>query len=158
MEYSFRVFIEIDGLRIPIEFVEVETRGVLHEILEVERKQLEVLREIRHELKPHRAKSAKGELMPAIIKVGGAGAKFTFTEFAGPSGTGAVVPASGPINYASDNTAVGVVDASGNVTDGGTAGTCNISGTDSVLGLTASDVLTVEVEVAQSATGVLTAN
>lgn len=157
MEYSFRVFIEIEGLRIPIEFVEVETRGVLHEILEVERKQLEVLREIRHELKPHRAKSAKGENVPATIVVNGNGAKFTFTEFDGANGAGNAVAPAGPINYASDNTAVGTVDASGNVTAVG-AGTCNISGQDSVNGLTASDVLTVTGAAAVSATGVLTAN
>ena len=95
--------------------------------------------------------------MPATIKIGGAGAKFTFTEFSGPNGTGDVLPAAGPINYASDNPGVGTVDASGNVT-AVAAGTCNISGQDSVNGLTASDVLTVEAEVAQSATGVLTAN
>lgn len=94
--------------------------------------------------------------MPATIKVGGAGAKFTFTEFDGPNGTGAVVPPEGTVTYASDNTAVGTVDAGGNVA-AVAAGTCNISGTDPVSGLSASDVLTVQ-DVPVSATGVLSAN
>jgi Bacterial Ig-like domain (group 2) len=117
------------------------------------------------------AQSAKGELMPARIVVGGNGAKFTFTEYDGPNGTGNVVAPSGPITYASDNTAVATVDSNGNVTavaanaDGSDA-TCNISGLDpaSTNMVTASDVCTVGAAapppppVAVSATGVLTAN
>ena len=95
--------------------------------------------------------------MPATIHVNGNGAKFTFTEFDGPNGTGNVVPPVGVVAYASDNAAVATVDATGNVTAVG-AGTANISGTDPGNSLTASDVLTVTADVAVSATGVLTAN
>jgi hypothetical protein len=96
--------------------------------------------------------------MPATIAVGGLGAKFTFTEFSGLNDTGSVVvPVAGAVTYATSDPGVGTVDASGNVTAVG-AGTCNIVGTDSHNALTAQDVLTVTAAVAQSATGVLTAN
>lgn len=97
--------------------------------------------------------------MPATIVVGGAGAKFTFTEFDGPNGTGNVVAPLQEVQYSSDNVAVATVDGAGNVT-AVSAGTANITGLDGGNGLTASDVLTVTavVPVAVSATGVLTAN
>lgn len=122
----------------------------------------EILRDVRKILKAEgapRAKSAKGVLMPATIQVGGLGATFTFTEFSGPAGTGSIVPPLQPIVFASDNTAVATVDASGNVT-AVAAGTANISGSDPGNSLSASDVLTVQAAqlVAVSATGVLTAN
>lgn len=93
--------------------------------------------------------------MPASISVGKT-ATAVFTEWDGPNGTGNKVPPSGAVNYASDNTSVATVDANG-VATGVAPGTCNISGTDSVNGLSASDSLTVNA-VAQSATLVLTAN
>ena len=98
--------------------------------------------------------------MPATINVGGAGAKFTFTEFSGPNGTGIVEAPVAAITYASDNNAVATVDQTGAVT-AVSPGTAHISGTDpgtNINGqhLTASDVLTVAG--AQSATGALTAN
>lgn len=126
--------------------------------------------------------SAEGKIMPARIVVGGNGATFRFTEFAGLNGTGNVVPPSGPITFASDNPAVATVDnttqvmnADGSVSvqvqavaanpDGSDA-TANITGVDpaSANKVTAGDVLTVGAAtappppVAQSATGVLTAN
>jgi hypothetical protein len=109
------------------------------------------------EEEPKIAISAKGELMPASIHVNGHGATFTFTEFDGAGGTGNKVPPLQPIVYASDNTAVATVDATGQVA-AIAAGTANISGTDPGNSLTASDVLTVTADVAVSATGVLTAN
>lgn len=103
--------------------------------------------------------SAKGVLMPATIPISGnRGAQFTFTEFDGPNGTGNKVAPLQAIVYASDNTAVATVDATGLVT-ALSAGSANISGTDPGNGLTASDVLTVTAitGVAVSATGVLSA-
>ena len=93
--------------------------------------------------------------MPATIDVAGHGATFVFTEWSGANGTGTAVPPRGTVAYASDNTGIATVDASGNVT-AVFAGQCNISGTDPVNHLTASDLLTVTG--ALSATGVLTAN
>lgn len=126
------------------------------------------------------AKSAKGENMPARIIVGGLGATFRFTEFAGLNGTGDVVKPSGPIAFSSDNPAVATVDNASQVVnpDGsvsvqvtalganpdGSDATANISGIDSASAnkVTASDVITVGLTVppvvAQSATGVLTPN
>ena len=106
--------------------------------------------------------SAKGQLMPAKITVGGKGATFKFTEFDGPNGTGNIVPPSGPITYASDNAAVATVDTDGNVS-AVAPGTANITGVDpaSTNKVAAGDVLTVTPAVgavAVSATGVLTAN
>jgi uncharacterized protein YjdB len=95
--------------------------------------------------------------MPATIHVSGTGAKFVFTEFDGPNGTGNVVPPTGTVLYATSDPSVATVDASGNVAAVG-AGTANIVGTDNGNNLTASDVLTVTAAVAASATGVLTAN
>jgi hypothetical protein len=97
--------------------------------------------------------------MPATIQVGGHGATFVFTEFTGPNGTGSIINPVGVVAYTSSNTGVGTVDTSGNVS-AVAPGTCNIVGTDPGNGLTASDVLTVTASsiVAQSATGVLTAN
>jgi hypothetical protein len=105
---------------------------------------------------PHRTRGAKK--MPATIKVGGT-ASSAFQEFDGPSGTGNPVANAGPANFESDNPAVATVDAASGIATGVGAGTCNIKGTDSVNGLAASDVLTVEAPapVAQSATLVLTA-
>ena len=97
--------------------------------------------------------------MPATIIVGGHGAKFAFTEFSGPNGTGIVVAPIGIVQYATSDPLIGLVDASGNVTAVG-AGTCNIVGKDPGNSLTAFDILTVQASavVAVSATGVLTAN
>ncbi len=84
---------------------------------------------------------SSGVSMPKTVAVGVV-AQAVFQEFDGPNGTGNPVPAAGPVNFASDNTAVATVDASGAVT-AVAAGTANISGTDSVNNLTASDSLTV---------------
>lgn len=96
--------------------------------------------------------------MPATIGLSSGRAQFVFTEFDGPNGTGNVVPPIGVIQYASDNSAIAIVDASGLVT-ALSAGTVNISGTDPGNGLTASDQLTVSSTggKAVSATGVLKA-
>ena len=150
-----------------IEHEEEEIEKLCKRILAEERGNRVILDQILQRLSA-KAQSAKGELMPARIVVGGAGAKFTFTEFDGPNGTGNVVPPSGPITYASDNLAVATVDTNGNVSavganaDGSDA-TANISGLDpaSANKVTASDVITVgkaAAGVAVSATGVLTAN
>lgn len=137
-----------------------------------ERKLLEeilaLLKEIKYILTPAVSATAhfvdeEGDiLMPATIVVGGNGAKFVFTEFSGPNGTGSIVPPSGPITYASDAPSVATVDSDGNVT-AVAPGTANISGLDpaSANQVTASDVCTVTAApppVAVSATGVLTAN
>lgn len=95
--------------------------------------------------------------MPATISVGGQGAKAVFTEFDQLAGAGNIVPPAGPVTFASDSTAVATVDQNGNVLAVG-PGTANISGTDSVSGISASDVLTVLADSAKSATLVLTAN
>jgi len=104
------------------------------------------------------AVSAKGQIMPAKIAVGGKGATFTFTEFDGPNGTGNVVPPSGPITYASDTPGVATVDQTGQVT-AVAPGSTVISGIDpaSPNKVAAADVLTVSPVqgVAVSATGVL---
>jgi hypothetical protein len=97
----------------------------------------------------------KGEHGMATIEVGKT-ATSQFQEWTGPSGSGEVVPNAGTINYTSDNQAVATVDANG-VATGVAPGTCNISGTDSVNNLTASDSLTVTAPAAQSATLTLTA-
>ena len=140
------------------EFREREEREILEKIIE---RQTEIIR-LLIENKRRIAESAKGKNMPATIQVGGKGATFKFTEFDGPNGTGNIVPPSGPIQYASDNTAIATVDASGNVT-AVSAGTANITGVDpaSANKVAAGDVLTVtpaNAPVAVSATGVLTAN
>jgi len=115
--------------------------------------------------------TAKGKLMPASIVVGGKGATFTFTELAADGVT--VVPASGPITFASDTPTVAVIDPAAPVTnpDGSVSvqvdavgpGTATISGVDpaSTNKVAAADVLTVTAAttpVAVSATGVLVAN
>ena len=98
--------------------------------------------------------------MPATILIGGT-ANSLFQEWTGPSGTGTVVPNAGAIAYTSDNPAVATVDPASGVATGVTAGTANITGTDGVNNLTASDVLTVNAPPpppAVSATLTLTAN
>ena len=80
--------------------------------------------------------------MPKTVAIGVV-AQAVFQEWDGPAGTGNKVPNAGPTAFTSDNPAVATVDAaSGAVTAVG-AGTANITGTDPVNSLTASDVLTV---------------
>jgi hypothetical protein len=116
------------------------------------------------------AVSAKGEVMPKTVSVGQP-STFTFTEFDGPNGTGNKGPASGPIEFASDNPAVATVDGNQQVVnaDGSvsvavvavSAGVANITGVDraSKNQVAAGDTLTVTGGttgfVALSATGVL---
>lgn len=95
--------------------------------------------------------------MPATILVG-ATASSSFKEWTGPNGTGTQVPNAGSVLYASDNPAVATVDPATGVATGVSAGTANISGTDSVNNLSASDVLTVQNPPAVSATETLTAD
>ena len=100
--------------------------------------------------------------MPAIIVVGGNGAKAVFTEYTGLNGSGDVIAPLGPVQYASSDANVATVDSNGNVLAVG-AGSCSISAKDTVNGLSASDTLTVQPQVApppvaQSATLVLSAN
>ena len=102
----------------------------------------------------------EGTEMPASILVGGT-ASSLFQEWTGPSGTGTVVPNAGAPAYTSDNPAVATVDPASGVATGVSAGTANITGTDPVNNLTASDVLTVNTPPpppAVSATLTLTAN
>jgi hypothetical protein len=116
------------------------------------------------------AVSAKGELMPATIAVGGNGATFTFREL---DVNGNTVPASGPITFASDTPSVAIIDAAAPVVnpdgsvsvqvDAVSAGTATISGVDpaSQNQVAAADTLTVTASasgVAVSATGTLVAN
>ena len=98
-----------------------------------------------------------GGSMPASIAIGGT-ASSLFQEWSGPNGTGTVLPNAGAPAFASDNTAVATVDPASGVVTGVSAGTANISGTDSVNNLAASDVITVTAPAAQSATLTLTAN
>jgi len=80
--------------------------------------------------------------MPKTVAIGVV-AQAVFQEWDGPAGTGNKVTNAGPTAFTSDNQAVATVDAaSGAVTAVG-AGTANITGTDPVNSLTASDVLTV---------------
>jgi hypothetical protein len=116
------------------------------------------------------AATARGELMPASIAVGGNGATFKFTELAADGVT--IVPASGPITFASDTPAVAVIGNAPPVVnpDGSVsvqvvavaAGKAVISGINpaSANKVAAADSLTVTAAaaVATSATGVLTAN
>ena len=100
--------------------------------------------------------------MPATIIVGGNGAKALFTEYTGLNGSGDVIAPLGPVQYASSDANVATVDSNGNVLAVG-AGSCSISAKDTVNGLSASDTLTVQPQVApppvaQSATLVLSAN
>jgi hypothetical protein len=83
-----------------------------------------------------------GDDMTKTIAPGGT-AQAVFQEWTGPNGTGDVVPNAGPISYTSDNTSVATVDPSTGAVTGVAAGTCNISGQDTVNNLAASDVLTV---------------
>lgn len=102
------------------------------------------------------------------VPVGGS-ALFTFTEFDGLNGTGAIIKPSGAILFESDNPAVAAVDNAAQVlnNDGSVsvpvtilgAGSANITGVDptSANKVAAGDVLTVTPApaVALSATGVL---
>lgn len=121
--------------------------------------------------KPKIAVTAKGELMPASIVVGGKGATFRFAELAADGVT--IVPLSGPISFSSDTPSVAVIDpaapvvnADGSVSvqvDAVGPGSAVISGSDpaSTNKVAAADTLTVTAAtgaVAVSATGVLTAN
>lgn len=122
---------------------------LLHEILHE-------VRQIRAILHP-RAVSATLHLnsentMPLSVAIGG---KFTaappaFLEWDQPNGQGNQIAPVGPLTYASDNPAVGSVDANGNGL-GVAVGTCNITTTDTGNGLSATDVLTV-IDKAVSAT------
>jgi len=115
----------------------------------------------------HRPQSATLKLlvegkpaMPATIIVGGT-ANSLFQEWSGPSGTGVVVPNAGTPAFTSDNPAVATVDLATGVATGVSPGTANITGTDPVNSLSASDVLTVNAAPpppAVSATLTLTAN
>jgi hypothetical protein len=124
------------------------------------------------EAKTKIAVSAKGEIMPATIVVGGKGATFTFTEFDGATPPNKVA-SSGPITFASDNPAVAVIDpaapvvnADGSVSvqvDAVGPGIANITGVDSASQnkVAGGDVLTVTpaaAGVAVLATGALVAN
>lgn len=89
--------------------------------------------------------------MATAIKLNGNGAQAVFVEFDGPNGTGNQLPPVGPVVYASDNTGVATVDATGKIA-AVSVGSCNISATDQGNSLTASAPLTVEAAVAVSAT------
>jgi uncharacterized protein YjdB len=80
---------------------------------------------------------------PVTLNVGQVGFG-RVTEWTGPNGTGSPVPPPGPkgIVYASDNTAVATVDASGNPT-GVSAGTANLTALDQDNNLTDTSVVTV---------------
>jgi Bacterial Ig-like domain (group 2) len=96
--------------------------------------------------------------MPATIQVGGSGAQAVFTEFSGLNGTGSIAPDAGPVAFSSDNPAVATVDPNSGAIVAVSVGTANISGTDSVDGLTASDSVTVTAAAPLSATLVVTAD
>lgn len=95
--------------------------------------------------------------MPATIQVGKT-ASSSFLEWSGPNGTGTQEAPVGAVTYSSDNTAVATVDPATGIATGVSAGTANISGTDAGNSLTASDVLTVSIGPAVSATLTLAAN
>lgn len=98
--------------------------------------------------------------MPATILIGGT-ASSLFQEWTGPNGTGTVVPDAGPIAYASDNPGVATVDPASGLVTGVSAGTANITGTDSADNLVGTDVITVNAPPPPppvSATLTLTAN
>jgi uncharacterized protein YjdB len=99
--------------------------------------------------------------MPATIEQGKT-ASATFKEF---TQSGAEIPNAGPITFSSSDTNVATVDENGLCT-GVNPGDVTISGTDTVNGLSAHDLLTVTVpappppppDTATSATLTLTAN
>lgn len=85
----------------------------------------------------------EGNPLGSPATLGSAGGLASVQEFSGPGGTGAPEPNGGPIQYASDNTSVATVDpATGAITSVAT-GSCNISATDSVNGLSDSVAVTV---------------
>lgn len=137
-----------------------ENREILESIRHIEKI-------LRHMLTPKSARlflTTKGDkTMPASIAVGGKGAKATYQEFNGPSGTGNAVPPVGTVNFASDNPSVATVDALGNIA-AVSPGTANITASDSGAPQVspASDVLTVtpaqQGNTPVSATLTLTAN
>lgn len=93
------------------------------------------------------SESARLTVMPKTVTSVGATGQATFTEFAGLNQTGAVVPPSGPITYASDNVAVATVDQTGLITAVGANGVANITGVDkaSVNQVAAGDTFTVNI-------------
>ena len=122
---------------------------------------LEIAKELREllERQPPAAQSAalkflnaQGEIMPLTVHINDAPGKAILTEFAGPNGTGQVVPPVGAVSYVSSNPAVATVDPASGALAYVSAGTATITGTDAGNGLTASDTLTVTAATAQSAT------
>ena len=96
--------------------------------------------------------NAKGETMPLTVHVNDTPGKAVLQEFAGPSGTGQIVPPTGVVSYSSSNPAVATVDPSSGALAYVSPGTAVISGSDAGSGLSASDTLTVTAAPAVSAT------
>lgn len=151
-------------------------KTIWHRVRELERQMRFVLRELAlEENEEDRVVSAKGELNMLSVKVGDKGIKFTFTEFDGPNGTGAIIKPTGKILFASDSPAATVDNATqvqntdGSVTvdvQATAAGVAHITGVDvgDPNAIAAGDVLTVAdvtppppppPKAAVSATGVL---
>jgi hypothetical protein len=116
----------------------------------IQNSQTEILAAINALVPPVEAVSAKLTLFtggspmgaPASVQVGVAGTS-TFQEFSGPGGTGSIVPAIGPVTYASDTPAVATIDPNLGTWVAVSAGTANLSALDTGNGLTDTVALTV---------------
>lgn len=95
--------------------------------------------------------------MPATLQVGQT-ATAVFTEFSGPNGTGVVVAPIGPVSFSSDHPEIATVDPTSGLVTAVAPGTATITGTDAGNGLSASDSVSDQPLVAQSATLVITPN
>lgn len=128
--------------------------------LKTEREILDVLRDIREELKPPqkavsstlKIRTKQGETsMPLTVHVNDVPGVAVYQEFSSPNGAGIVVPPTGTVAYASDTPSVATVDPVTGQLAYVSAGTATISASDGG-NLPASDVLTVSAATAVSST------
>lgn len=129
------------------------------------RRILEELKEIAGRLKPAKAVSAKllildskgNRLMPAQANIGQTGTA-VLKEFTGPNQTGVDIKPIGPVVFSSSDPTIATIDPASGVFTAVAAGTVTLTGLDQGNSLSASDVLSDQPVVAQSAQLVLTVN